>query len=310
VSVVVCVVLASVSKSPFTEPLAVGIIAIALSAMCIPALRTFTSLLEFPTSNGAALLFVNGPVDNHVSLEVDTYPESTPMLQGFVISNLTGRRPINWALLLIGSARFSEIATELPHRNLTVSSFPTRAYHSLTGHMSLIDTRPAEAQLFLGTLQSHDFERIAGWCYGRFINATYDRSAVALPYYGAGDLVTLDKRIRAIITTVLGGEPRVGAANNFQVKVFARDLLPFESISQAAPTPTSGASGAPEWTSNDNLAITYTTVNQAALDRTNNALFVFAILLGIAGAGLITSLQGTIHAILSHRSSTSAQGET
>jgi hypothetical protein len=307
VSVVVYVALASVSKSPFTEPLAVGVIAIALSAMCVPALRTFTSPLDFPISNSAALLFVNGPVDNHVSLAVDTYPESDPMLQGFIISNLTGSRPINWALLLIGSARFRMlglVGTDLRYRNLTLSGFPTATDHSLTGHTSSINAQPVEAELFSGGLQSHDFASIGGWCFGRFINTTYDRSAVALPYYGAGDLADLDERTTAIVTDVLGGKPRVGRANRFQVKVFDRDLLPFESISQATPTPTSGASGNPEWTSNDNLTITYATVNQAALDRTNNALFVFAILLGVAGAGLVTSLQGAIHAMLSRRSST------
>lgn len=85
---------------PYSEPLALGIIAAALGALCFPALHQFTKPLEFPIVNGAALLFATGPQNDQLTLTVDTDPLGTQFgatrnVESYSIDS-QGGRPVRW----------------------------------------------------------------------------------------------------------------------------------------------------------------------------------------------------------------------
>jgi len=97
---------------PYSESLAAGIIAVALGALCFPALHEFTQPLEYPSVNGGALLFATGPPNQQLTLQVITNPlwqqvGDAQNLEDYSIYSL-GNRPVHWALLLYGNARMEK----------------------------------------------------------------------------------------------------------------------------------------------------------------------------------------------------------
>ena len=278
---------------PFAEPLAAGLIAISLGALCLPGVRAFTETLQFPQVNGAALLFATGSQAQEVSLIVITDPlRPPPTPEDFDIES-SGSHLIHWALLLVGDARLKRIETS-PHverRDLFV------------GGSQIVVPVPAPAQLFFGIVNSSSMSTVTGNSVGRFVNSTSDRLAVSLPAYGQGLLSFVSSDVRQTIASALGGSPTLRDVGAFKLFLSGGNLTGLESVSQVSPplTPNAELPKSIQWSDALRLSPTYVITDQNALDTTSNILFVFAILLGVAGAGLLASLQGIIHAFSSQK---------
>jgi hypothetical protein len=162
---------------------------------------------------------------------------------------------------------------------------------------------PAPGQLFSGTLGPESTAGIHGKPYGgSFARDTSSKAAVSLPTYGQGIESEIPDIIAALINKTLGGKPIYDPY--WTLTVLGGSLQPLDSVTQASPVLAANPnipSNILEWTGPSTIKASYTIVNQGLLDEDNNIMFVFAILLGAAGAGMLASLQGIIH-VLSSRS--------
>lgn len=110
--------------------------------------------------------------------------------------------------------------------------------------------------------------------------------------------------IAALINKTLGGKPTYDSY--WTSIVTGGELKPLDSVTQSSPVLETGPnvpSNILEWTSPGEIEASYTIVNQGLLDEDNNILYVFAILLGAAGAGVLASLQCIIHVLSSRNAS-------
>jgi hypothetical protein len=317
-----CVAATWISGWPYTEAVAMGIVALALGALCLPGLRIFTRSLNPPQVNGAALLFATGSANQRLALNV-TVPDSDPNVIGaenldniedFTIQSAS-IPPIHWALLIVGDAHLSEFPNTLPQSiNLQIFRDTESLY-------------PSDVQLFSGTVDRSSPVSIAGISAGKFINETVDRAAISLPDYGQGyastycsntrlsastlsscSLGEVDQITLASITKALDGKPLVRPLDDFSVVVSSGELIQSETVTQSdlSLAPNSATTNNLQWSGHGDISIQYDTAARTVASDTNNVLFVFAILLGVAGAGLLGCLQTTIH-ILSDRKPTGNQ---
>jgi hypothetical protein len=283
---------------PFAESLAVGLVGVWLGYLCLSALPTFTGSLGYPIIDGQALLFATGTPNQQLLLNVSVDPESNQ--EFFTISGTVG---IHWALMLKGDARISKIFTvPASTKSIKQQEFSER-----------INTLLQDVQLFSGRLSSDSFEiSINGNSGAHFANKTSDRSAVSTPEYGQGDIQEEVGPIARRIVDSLGRTPSYRADGDFTTVVQSNDLGPFEAVTQAIPPLDPNLDSTQlQWTGGEvPFGVSYATVDQNSVDSTNNALFVFAILLGVAGACVVASIQGVIHRLLSReRSVSSSDGD-
>jgi hypothetical protein len=161
-------------------------------------------------------------------------------------------------------------------------------------------TSPACAQLFSGSLGPGFGAVINGKAYGTFVINTYAHSVVSLPTYGQGSLSDLSQGPAALIVRKLRGSPVVA---DVAMTIYGTTIGSLQSVSQVDPATTNDPSypGGLEWTSNIPIAPSYTITYQDSADEVNNFLFVFSVLLGVAGAGIIACLQSTIQVLLERR---------
>jgi hypothetical protein len=199
--IALCLAATWVSGWHFAEPLAVGIVSVALGAFCVPGVQALTAPLQVPLVNGAGELFVTGPQSPKVVLDVSVDPIYSNE-EDFVITN-NGRQRLNWVLLLVGDA-------ELQPGTISMHPAPKgrHLYHDL-----FIDEPentvpiPAEAQLFSGYLYPTTTVRISGTANGSFVSSNEGRSMVSLPAYGQGNLADVGHEPAALIKTSLGTAP-------------------------------------------------------------------------------------------------------
>jgi hypothetical protein len=265
--------------------LALAIIAIIFGTLCFPALRIRLGAIDFPEINGSAVLFATGTPSEELSLSVGLDPGLDNSLEVFTVSN-SGKDNIHWALLFTGDARLKDIRdfNERPMRGS-----PTRGL-------------PSRTELIWGIVNSGSAITFSGHSVGKFVNSTSARSAASLPSYGQGSLDNEDPETSSTIVKDLGARPVDRLPDTFSVTVRI-SLSPFESVTQSTPDQIShsGDTSSPEWQSDSSLSVKYATVDQKAVDETTNLLFVFAVLLGVAGAALLASLQGIIHVFSSSK---------
>jgi hypothetical protein len=76
--IVLCAVACWLHKWQFTEPFAIGLLAISLGLLCLPGLSISTAPLEYPDGGGAALLFATGPKNQNILMNVTTDPLDCP----------------------------------------------------------------------------------------------------------------------------------------------------------------------------------------------------------------------------------------
>ena len=270
-----------VDRWPLAEPIALGIISVALGAICIPGLRDYTQLPSVRDDPGSAHLFATGKTTQPLSFSV-TYGSSESFQtlgESFQIKNVNGAGPVNWALLIVGDARDPDLVHDVPR---TVRS------------MSL-DTRGRE-QLLWGTLKPGKSAAFALYSTKDFCTSRGPRSVCMLPEYGEGNIGDLDPSARTSVLKALNGNPATRGPQ-LATKVVSYHT-PLESMVVAIPAADerSSVKGAFQWTSNNAIEVQYLTAPQQGDDPTTNALFIYAVLLGAAGGGLITSIQGIISA--------------
>lgn len=273
---------------PFAESFALGIVGIWLGCSCLLPLPAFTGSLNYPHIYGRALLFGTGTATQGLALTVSVDPTTN---EEFFTIQSGGRQKINWALMLIGDARIhNAFYVPINTKSIRMTHFPFQETAS----------GPQNAQLFSGSISVGSSESVNGTSSARFTNSTSDRSAYSFPQYGQGDLQNMDPFTRQKIINALGGSSTYRVEGNFTTYVSSNNLGAFESVTQATPAVDSNLSATKlQWTSYYPLSINYATVDQDKLDSTSNALFIFAILLGVAGACVVGGIQGTIHEVLS-----------
>jgi hypothetical protein len=309
VGIALCLLATWISGWPFAGPLATGIVAASLGALCVPGLETFAAPLQAPNINGAGELFVTGSSSpsQKVLLSVTADPLDLPPNQEeqFAITN-EENRSINWVLLLVGDARLVPSTISLyPVPGIseyrTSNKNGTRCGHELfVSNPETIVPSPACAQLFSGSVVPTASVNISGRPYGTLVSNNFANSVVSLPTYGQGSLFDLSNGTGASIVKELGATPTTA---NVAMTIYGSSIGPLESVSQSAPAMTTDPNypGGLEWTSNIPIAPSYTITYQDSAAEVSNFLFVFAILLGVAGAGILASLQGAIQVLLERR---------
>jgi hypothetical protein len=300
--VVVAFLLTWLTRWSFAEPCAIGVVAVGLGALCIPGLHFLNSSISFPNSTGAALLYTTSPAHDHLTLDVAIEPlhtDGTSPVEDIQINNPADRR-IKWVLLLLADARIGLLKATGPKlydRTPGISVRNINVQASVTG----APTTNVKAQLLFGAIAPHSSAGLDDSIVGEVANATSDRVAATLPRYGQGNLGYVDSRTRSVITNVLGAPPILHKGKYFKVDVQGGLLWPSDSLGQSMPEPVSNPTvrGAIQWSSHSFILAYYSLVNEAGQDETSNALFVFAMLFGVAGAGVLASIHGMLGVVLS-----------
>jgi hypothetical protein len=227
------------------------------------------------------LLFSTGSLDQKVSLNVTTFPNE----DAFRVNNSSSQM-LRWAVLLTDDARL-----EMPPTSITMGvhfrAVPQSAEHPYRN-----------AQLFWGTAEPNSSMAFSGSPRSSFVVYTSDREAYSLPEYGEGHYGTLDPSTQYTILETLGRVPTFRRAN-FTVYVSGGRVPASDSVSQSTPalTPNAVRLNKLKWAGHDDLSVFFALTDQLAVDSTANALFVYAILLGIAGACLIEAIRGIVSAV-------------
>jgi hypothetical protein len=298
-----------------TEPLALGVMAVALGALCLPGLRFVTQAVYFPTVSGGAALFAAGPANQGISLDVSVIPPvpsgrnpvsplGNSTTEDFDIEN-PGNQPVRWAVLIVGDARISDFEDQLTpgirYRKLSASTAPALA-RPVSSDWVLAFFTPPPDQLFYGIVNSKSSAQFGGSTSGQFADTAFSRSAVTLPMYAQGDIRQFSRQ--AAILNALGKvKPILRSSKYFTLYVEGGALDSFQTVSEADPTLSDPSQ--PEWTSHSFIQAQYSMVDQRSADTATNVLYVFAVLLGVAGAGVFAALQSTIHVVLSRGGSES-----
>jgi hypothetical protein len=302
----------------FTEPLAIGLLAISLGLLCLPGLSISTAPLLYPNVEGAALLFATGPKDQNLLMNITANPANPAIIEtadevsapeDFVVTN-PGKQAIHWALLITGVARLHigrsvgfHSSPALIYRRVAVNTLTIPPLDDSVQAVPPI-IPPAEGQLFSGVLPAGAAANVGGASFSSFSNSTIDRTAVMFPYYGEGDIRSVDKKTKSSILAALHMMPSVRGPH-FTLSVTGGQLGPLQSVMASNPNRASGAADSTglNWISHQGIVVSYAMVDQDAVDTNNNLLFVFAILLGAAVAGLLTCLQSLIHILSSRKQS-------
>jgi hypothetical protein len=277
-----CIGVTWFTYSAFAEPIAIGIASLALGALCLPGVTRFTRTISYPSvSNGQATLYSDAQAGYPLSLAV-SYQNSfnnTAQTEGFTISN-SSRQDVRWALTVDGPARLTNV--ELFNPNIR--------YHRISF------TPYATEQVFTGTVGPETFESITGHTSASFASYTSDAAAVALPGYGGGYGGMLIGHERNFVVGFLHHIPALSSISNMVTTVTAGPRLPFESLTDSYPAPVASSNpSAYEWESKGlPIDVRYAVTLENAANSTTSALFTFSVLLGVAGAGVLASLQGII----------------
>ena len=208
IGLALCVAVTWAPGRPFTEPLALGVIAIVFGTLCLPALHIRLEALDFPEVTGSAVLFATGAPDERLSLDVGI--SHAQSLEVFTVNNSLGKDKIHWELLVTGDARLKDV----------------------NGRSARGSLPPTER--FSGIVNSGSYFIFSGHFIGKFANSTSARSAVSLPSYGPGFLGGEDPKTRSTIVRDLGTRPVERLPDAFSVTVTAASALsPFESVTQS-----------------------------------------------------------------------------
>jgi hypothetical protein len=312
-----CVAATYLPKWPYTEPLALAIVALTLGALCLPGLGAFTRPLDYPPTNGIGLLFATGPADQEISLRVRLIGLNIPAYfhqttsEEFDIST-SGKRTLNWALLIAGDAQMTQESIDWDSSH----NIRFKAFNGETSNGDYTGT----LELFSGTVSSKAPTWVDGDVYTDYVNRSSDHSAALLPDFGQGYAVVscphghsdtddclmgwTDGATESAIAGALQGQPVSRALKDFPVSVDGGVFWSTDSIVNPQPTPSSKRPNPNEmlWSGTGNLQVSYNTAAKTVNDDTSDVLFVFAILFGVAGAGLLGAIQMTIHVITSPES--------
>jgi hypothetical protein len=285
--ILVCLAATWLRPWRFTESVGVGLVAVALGALCLPGLRLLTQQVSPPYQTGSALLFASGQPDQGLKLLVSvTGVHEASQSEEFDVSNLS-KHPIRWALLTVGGARI--------HRYWGVSDGVRVKNFSAAGPNLNTPAITARSQIFYGSLGAGATAYISGTSAENFADSTSDETGVTLPNYDEGFVSFLSPATKTAVINALGEQPAVRRRTLFITRIVASPIFPDDSVASPDQTPSAAPPDGLEW-KGSGYPINFTITNQQAAGAVSNFMFAFAILLGVAGAGVMASLQGAIHA--------------
>jgi hypothetical protein len=269
------------SRWSLVEPTALALLAIFLGAVCLAGLRMLSAPLDAPMIYGSGMLFVRadnqGPIRFEVSPNLD---------HDSIILDIINRSPASarWALLLIGDARLTA--------SQTTGGVKERGFRAKVGTYTN-PSLPKSVQVFSGVTGPNSFAEIDGKTTTPYIATSISREAVVLPTYGPGNLADLNGTTAVLIRSALGGSPASLSSRYRNIDVNAGRLDPSITVTQASPPLTDP--GYLEWTANHPITVSFSILNQHDDDVARNYFFVLAALVGVAGAGLLASVQSAVH---------------
>jgi hypothetical protein len=280
------------------EPAALGIAAVFLILVCGPGIFALIQPLNFPASNGGAVLFVsNTNQDVTLDVYVDDYGTQQSANEMFDIST-TSRQRLRWALAVSGQAIIKQITTYGDHIIVRTIKDPS-IDSDLLGPGNVV-------QLFSGYVDYAARASIVGSA-GSFTTFSSGRTAVALPFYGIsqpGDLIPFvsGSRLVEALDEWLGEYLALPIHSN--VNVSFGQLAASDAVvgSVTSPAFAVNRNGYVKWSSELGAPITFTISNTSLSDYRDTELLLLTFLLGVAGAGLFASLQSGIHLYVSSRS--------
>lgn len=280
----------------FFETLAIGFVAIAIGALCLPGLSLLTARLTPPAFTGDGLLFATGRPDQGLDLHVgivgdqNQIGESGPSREIIQVTN-SAKQPVHWALLVDGGARM---------HSYTISSSGVKVVDLTASGQDLNVFGSAAGQLFFGMLNGGASVTLEGVPAETYYNSTSDQTAVTFPSYGQGILSGLNEATGAAVVKGLRGPPVVRNESSFTAQITSSPIAALDSITTVSlsPVPDPSQPATLEWTFHNTQSIDYTVQNQGAASASSNLLVAFAVLLGIAGAGIVATLQTMVQAIL------------
>lgn len=288
------IIIAKLMKpSRFAEPVSAGVAALAIVLICLPGLIVFTEPLTYPTDSGSVLLFIGGPPNRPLTLDVTVDPVAIPAFETFEITSNTSREKIPWVLVLSGAARMTHITDLTTRSEVHNIKLPTYSsgYYAIPG---------GQVQLLSGSASFGLEPLITGRAIGSFANFTSDQIGVTLPFYEIDSSLEVSPMLEAAIGKLLGTKAGMILPRHSTLNVFAEGTG-LETVTSSIPTPMPESSkyGDLEWSSQNGSPITYSTSDQDLSGLISDALFFVAFLLGIAGAALLVCLQSAIHLYLS-----------
>jgi len=301
----------------YAEPVALGVLGVIVTLLCLPGILFFTKPLNSPDQmNSAVYVFATGAPTQKLSVRVAFNPSRDDSLfpngdsfpsrkESFTIHN-GGNGAIRWAVLLDNDARFKALK-DVPAKLRHPGRIDIDAdYWSGSIVVSKRDDYGAtSAQLFTGLLAGNSSVKFSGTAIGTFETNTISRSAAYFPTYSQGSLSGASKKDRDIVNNALGSAPTTRDGKAFTITLIGRIYDPsLESLSDAQPSPnsTSLSEGVVRWTGHKSLFNPqYKLLSQNGDDAATGGLFIFAVFLGIAGASILASLQSIVKLLASRK---------
>jgi hypothetical protein len=274
----------------YRESALLALLTLALGGLSLHGLNLITSVLDMPVVSGSVILYADQPAGQQLRLYFHVAPLPISEFPGQEYMELvdpsTNTRPSSWAVLLTGDARLMNVTTDAHQKTLE----ETLAGGASTTDLSGSGPEPEPGQLFWGQLAPGDFSLISGEPIASYISVNATETAVSLPDFMVGSDQNTDKATMSAITRGLGA-PRT-SPGGLSIGVDAGSVSPLDEAVTAVPPLTNPSELS--WTFNAETAPAYKLIDQNALDSQNSYSFALAVLLGVAGAGLLASIQALV----------------
>jgi hypothetical protein len=281
----------------YREPALLALLTLALGGLSLHGLNLITSVLDIPATTGSVILYADQPTSQHlqVNFQVTPIPFPNPPFPNFVrmeiVDPSTNDKPSSWALLLTGDARLTNVTT-LAHQQTVEETLAGGASTALPeGPVS------EPGQLFWDRLTPGEASLIIGQPITSYISFNATESAVSLPDFMVGSKQNTDNATMSTIIKDLGTPGTSSSGLSFDVD--AGSVSPLNEVVTAIPPLTDPSELS--WTFDTETAPAYKVIEQDALDSQTSYSFALAVLLGVAGAGLLASIQALVSAAASRK---------
>ncbi len=290
--------------------LGLAIVSVSLGTVALAATVRLTSPLTAPDTVGGIYLMLpagSPPVTFQVSLSREGYAS---LATSCIIDRADVRHSLRYAILFTRDGRMTPNAEpkrqvrEVPFDNIAFD--PGRDYYEPTqGSKSERGYFDSESEILVGELPAGASRAfIDGTHSARYVAKSPSRALGVLPVIGVIDTDNFspdEEGVDQRIADAIGFSPvstdvvtEVTVSDTYSL---GGELMPDEALVQSSPA--AQGSNQLDWKSDRPLMRpTFTVLSQHADDTLRNALFVLAILLGVAGSGLIASLQSFSQVLL------------
>jgi hypothetical protein len=291
-------------------------VGLALISLCLAMPMVWaTNVLTRPvtpphTAGGAYLLLPRGvpPLEfsAKISLEKREFSEAN-----YLIIRQQSAKPLKYAILLTGDARLIETNAGYPVREVEAPHIvmdPGEWNYNNDPEATQRNDSDEPSQLFVGEMPANEeYGGVWGTHEYPYVNHGPSRSFGALPTIGTlgRDDFEPDEEWLPDGLEELTGFKIIKGQVATEVSVqddswYGAYLPPDETVAQSYPSTTSAAQLL--WKSSSGLIRpTFMTINQHSEDLLRNSLFVLALLLGVAGSGLIGAIESFLSDVARRR---------